>query len=405
MNWRNLVALLFLASSASLAEGRPSTSTSCNTACVSGTRTRTTSLAPQTRRPTITTCAVVKSTVTVTRRRTSTKVVATISTKLVTRSAPAVTQTVTPTVFAVRVPVVTAQAPAFTPTQTDFTVQPSPGTFTSTSTTFTNPPGPTLPVALPRRAISDEEKSEEEDEDVEERNNGFSLPEESVLDRRAAMRITPANAKSEASRLKGRDVYCRRIVRLDPTTVAGTRTRTATVSTTVRPQTTITSSITAVATSTVFKGAANILITAAPTTSTIIAIPITVTSTSTAATVTVTSTILTPQPTVVVPLLRNVFCGPRARFYNSDLIGITSFDFHRLNIVATNAGQTCCDAAADIPGAVGFADFSGLCLVVQIVATPLEQFCVAGNPATSLLNNIGGCDATCPIGGLLQCGA
>ncbi|CAD6888250.1 unnamed protein product [Tilletia controversa] len=404
MNWRNLVALLFVASSASLVQARPSTSTSCNTACVSGRGTRTTSLAPQTRRPTVTTCPVVKSTVTVTRRRTSTKVVATISTRLVTRSAPAVTQTVTPTVFAVSVPVVTAQAPAFTPTQTDFTVQPSPGTFTSTSTTFTNPPGPTLPVALPPRAISDEE---EEDDDVEERDNGFSLPEESVLDRRTAKRITPANVASEVRLLKGREVYCRRIVRLDPKTVAGTRTRTATVSTTVRPRTTITSTVTAVATSTVFNSAANVLITAAPTTSTIVAIPITVTSTSTAATVTVTSTILTPQPTVVVPLLRNVFCGPRARFYNSDLIGTLNGDNQQLNAVPRNAGQTCCDAAADMPGAVGFADFgAGNCLLVRITAAPLEQFCVAGNPATGLLTNAGGCDpANCAIGGLLQCGA
>ncbi|KAE8224128.1 hypothetical protein CF319_g2928 [Tilletia indica] len=360
----NFATLILVAVSASLVEAGPSTSTSCYTVRISGTQTRTSSLGPQTIRPTITTWPVVKSTITVARPRTSTEVVATISTTRVTENVPAVTQTVTPTIFTVTVPVITEQAPAFTPTQTDFVIETVPGTFTTTSTTFTNPPGPTLPVALPR-GVAGEEDGEEDDLQARDENDG-------VLDRRPGQKITPGNCERESQRLRGKRVYCRRVVRFAPITVAGTRTRTVT--------------------------------TAAATTSTIVASPITTTSTSTAATVTIQSTLLVPQPTEVVSRTRNVFCGPRARFYRSNEIGIVDMALQQLNFISPS-GQDCCDAAADLPGAVGFADFDGLCIVVQIKATPLENFCVAGNPATGLTEDSDICNETCFLGGRLQCGA
>ncbi|KAE8204281.1 hypothetical protein CF327_g7723, partial [Tilletia walkeri] len=80
MIWSNFAAFLLIAIPASLVEAGPSTSTSCYTVRVSGTQTRTSSLAAQTRRPAITTCPVVKSTTTVARPRTSTSIVVTIST-------------------------------------------------------------------------------------------------------------------------------------------------------------------------------------------------------------------------------------------------------------------------------------------------------------------------------------
>ncbi|CAD6886351.1 unnamed protein product [Tilletia controversa] len=401
MVWGNLVAFVLLASTAALVEAKPTTSTSCYTVRVSGTRTLTSSLPPQTRRPTITTCPVVKSTVTVTRPRTSTNVVSSISTVRVTAAVTSITQTITPTVFTLTVPTITSQAPRFTPTETQILIAPSPGTFTSTTTTFTNPPGPTLAVAPPRRAVGDKA---EDDGEIEERDGGCNDGEELVLDRRAGKNITPGNAQSEALRLKGKRVYCRRIVRLDPKTVAGTRTRTATIRTTVRPRTTVTSTVTATATSTVYNTAAGVFVTAAPTTSIIVAPAITVTSTSTAATVTTTSTVLTPQPTLVVPRLRNAFCGPLARPFNSNNFGVSDPTTQQLNFITPSAGQTCCDAAANIPGAVGYDNFNGVCAVVQISGTPTAQFCVAGNPATALVRDAI-CDATCSPGGLLQCGA
>ncbi|KAE8232082.1 hypothetical protein CF326_g2890 [Tilletia indica] len=290
----NFATLILVAVSASLVEAGPSTSTSCYTVRISGTQTRTSSLGPQTIRPTITTWPVVKSTITVARPRTSTEVVATISTTRVTENVPAVTQTVTPTIFTVTVPVITEQAPAFTPTQTDFVIETVPGTFTTTSTTSRIP-----------------------------------------------------------------------LVQLFPSPYHET---------------------------------------AAATTSTIVASPITTTSTSTAATVTIQSTLLVPQPTEVVSRIRNVFCGPRARFYRSNEIGIVDMALQQLNFISPS-GQDCCDAAADLPGAVGFADFTGLCIVVQIKATPLENFCVAGNPATGLTEDSDICNETCFLGGRLQCGA
>ncbi|CAD6981202.1 unnamed protein product [Tilletia controversa] len=366
MVWGNLVAFVLLASTAALVEAKPTTSTSCYTVRVSGTRTLTSSLPPQTRRPTITTCPVVKSTVTVTRPRTSTNVVSSISTVRVTAAVTSITQTITPTVFTLTVPTITSQAPRFTPTETQILIAPSPGTFTSTTTTFTNPPGPTLAVAPPRRAVGDKA---EDDGEIEERDGGCNDGEELVLDRRAGKNITPGNAQSEALRLKGKRVYCRRIVRLDPKTVAGTRTRTATIRTTVRPRTTVTSTVTATATSTVYNTAAGVFV-----------------------------------PTLVVPRLRNAFCGPLARPFNSNNFGVSDPTTQQLNFITPSAGQTCCDAAANIPGAVGYDNFNGVCAVVQISGTPTAQFCVAGNPATALVRDAI-CDATCSPGGLLQCGA
>ncbi|KAE8221400.1 hypothetical protein CF319_g5229 [Tilletia indica] len=396
MIWGNFAALLLIAISASLVEAGPSTSTSCYTVRVSGTQTRTSSLAAQTRRPAITTCPVVKSTITVTRPRTSTSIVATISTTRVTEDVPPVTQTVTPTIFTVTVPVITVQAPAFTPTQTDFVIETVPGTFTTTSTTFTNPPGPTLPAALPRGTAGDDA---EEEDDLLERSE-----DDGVLDRRAGKRITPDTCDSESQRMRGKRVYCRRVVRFAPTTVAGTRTRTVTVRTTTYPLRTATSTVTAVYTSTVFKSGAAVSITAAPTTSTIVASPITTTSTSTAATVTIKSTILTPQPTLVVSRVRSIFCGPRSRFYRTRFITALESSNQQINFIGLGPGQDCCDAASDIPGAIGFAEFD--CAVVQIAATPLENFCVAGNPATVMERDLDGtCDETCISAGLLQCGS
>ncbi|KAE8215858.1 hypothetical protein CF327_g898 [Tilletia walkeri] len=396
MLFSSFATLILVAVSASLVEAGPSTSTSCYTVRISGTQTRTSSLGPQTIRPTITTWPVVKSTITVARPRTSTEVVATISTTRVTENVPAVTQTVTPTIFTVTVPVITEQAPAFTPTQTDFVIETVPGTFTTTSTTFTNPPGPTLPVALPR-GVAGEDDGEEDDLQARDEDDG-------VLDRRPGQKITPENCERESQRLRGKRVYCRRVVRFAPTTVAGTRTRTVTVRTTIRPRVTATSTVTAVYTSTVFQSGTAVSITAAATTSTIVASPITTTSTSTAATVTIQSTLVVPQPTQVVSRTRNVFCGPRARFYRSNEIGIVDLALQQL-IFISPSGQDCCDAAADLPGAVGFADFTGLCAVVQIKATPLEDFCVAGSPATGLNEDSDFCDETCVLGGRLQCGA
>ncbi|KAE8249663.1 hypothetical protein A4X13_0g5119 [Tilletia indica] len=399
MMWGNLIALVLIATSASLVEAKPSTSTSCYTVRVSGTRTRTSSLSAQTRRATITTCPVAKTTVTVTRPRTSTDVISTISTVRVTADVTSFTGTVTPTVLTVSVPTVTSQGPVFTPTETRIFITASSGTFTSSYTTFTNPPGPTLGAGIPRRAVGDDAQ---DDEEIHERDGGCKLGEEHVLDRRAGKKITPSNARNEASRLRGKRVYCRKIVRLDPRTVAGTRTKTVTVSTTVRPRTTVTSTFTATSTSTIYNSAVGVLVTAAPTTSTILAPPVTVVSISTAPFVTTTQTFLTPQPTLVVPVFRNTFCGPRARPYNSNLIAIADADTQQLNAITPREGQACCDAAADIPGAVGYSDFGGTCFVVQITAS-LEQFCVPGSPATGLVRD-DTCPATCAPGGYLQCG-
>ncbi|KAK0523013.1 hypothetical protein OC842_006292 [Tilletia horrida] len=411
MNWANLLAVLGLAMTASMAEARPSTSTSCYTVRVSGTRTITSSLAPQTRRPTVTSTPVSKSTVTVTRLRTSTAVVSTVSTVRVTSSFTALTQTITPTQFTVTVPTVTTVAPGFTPTQTDVLITPSPGTFTSTSTTFTAPAGPTLPVALPRRAAL-EPAAGEEGEVIEEREGSCKRGEEETafrpsmkLNRRAAGEsVKPGDAKAAARKLRGRRIYCRRIVRLDAVTVRATRTRTVTVKTTVRPRTTTTSTVTAVSTSTFFNTVGGVLVTAAPTTSTITAPAITSTSTPTAATVTTTVTILTPQPTLVVPRQRSLFCGPLARPFNSDLIGVSDATTQELDFVDVPAGEDCCDVGSNIPGAVAYADFGGQCIVNRIQPALAGGLCVAGNPATSALLNLA-CGPTCPAGGFLQCGA
>ncbi|KAK0548673.1 hypothetical protein OC845_003462 [Tilletia horrida] len=350
----------------------------------------------------LTSTPVVKATVTVQRPRTSTVVTSSTFTNYVNGGTDFVSRTVTPTSFVVTVVTKTSTLPTVTQTLTDILITPSPGTFTSTSTFFTAAPAPTIPPpAVTRRALRDLEPETA----LEERE--CSADEELELERRAGQSVGAGNANAAVARLRGRNVFCRRIVRLDPKTVKASRTSTVTVRTTAHPRVTSTSTLVITSTRTIYSSAVGVIVTAAPKTSTISA-SITVTSTPTASvTVKTTSTVFGPQPTLVVPQLRNVYCGPLARTFTSDTIGIFDGTQQQLTSPTVPAGSTCCDAAANIPGAIGYADFSGICFAGVLTANPLSDTCVAGNPATSLIFNIGCTNlspgAQCPVAGQLQC--
>ncbi|KAL9934204.1 hypothetical protein V8E36_006660 [Tilletia maclaganii] len=388
MKWIQLSAMLGLATLASLGDAQPTTSTSCYTVRVSGTRRITSSLPPQTRRPTVT------------------------------------RPFVTPTSFTVTVPLVTTFAPDVTPTVTEFFLTPAPGTVTVTSTTYTVPPGPTLPVVLPppppppRREIeaatdADLERREVVPAEPEPAQQERDAPcpageEEVILDRRASQqggdKIDAGSAQAAQRRLRGRRIYCRRIVRLDPITVRATKTRTVTVKTTVRPTTMTTRTIRITSTSSIFSSVFGAVITAAPTTSTITADPVTITSTRTAATTTTTVTILIPQPTVIVPRLRSIYCGPLARPFSSNFIAVGDFSNQALQFIDPPGPEDdCCDAASNIPGALAYSELGGMCVVDTFNTTP-QELCVAGNPSLFPQFNTA-CTESCYPGGLLQCAA